>query len=105
MTHTSATKIKVNRWVTLLDTFSGVMPYRGQQRRFAMTNLPQHGQVIVFDRLPAGSYCRPGEAYRVDRPTIRGKVSKDFRFVSIATGSSSYSRPALVAEAAWHAAA
>jgi len=63
-----------------------------------MTNhLPQNGQVIIFTSAPAGSYVTAGEAYRVDRPKNKG----DFRFVSVARGSSTYDRPYAVARAEW----
>jgi hypothetical protein len=64
-----------------------------------MTNqLPQNGQVIIFTVTPIGSYTRAGEAYRVEH---NGKKSHDFRFVSVARGSSTYDRPHAVARAEW----
>ncbi len=65
-----------------------------------MTNFPQHGQIITFQVTPAGSYCRTGEVYRVERPKNKG----EFRFVSVARGSSTYDRPWAVARAQWQAA-
>jgi hypothetical protein len=61
---------------------------------------PQHGQIITFTRVPPGSYCDTGEAYRVDRPRDRG----DFRFVNIETGASTYDRPWAVKMSEWEAA-
>lgn len=51
--------------------------------------MPQHGQVITFSKVPAGSYCSVGVRYRVDRPNGRGA----FRFVNAQTGSSTYDQP------------
>lgn len=59
--------------------------------------LPQNGHVVIFLRVPAGSWCSAGESYRVDRPDDKG----DFRFVSVARGSSTYDRPWAVAKAEW----
>lgn len=61
---------------------------------------PQHGQTIVFSKIPAGSYCSAGVAYRVERPKNQG----DFRFVNIERGSSTYDRPWAVKCAVWEAA-
>ena len=67
-----------------------------------MTNqLPQNGQVIIFTIVPAGSYLTAGEAYRVEH---NGKKGHDFRFVSVARGSSTYDRPPAVARAEWQVA-
>lgn len=65
-----------------------------------MTNLPLDGQTITFTSPAPGSYCRPGDVYRVDRPKNKG----DFRFVSVERGSSTYDRPYMVARAIWQAA-
>ena len=64
-----------------------------------MTNqLPQNGQTIIFISTPAGSYLTAGEAYRVEH---NGKKGHDFRFVSVARGSSTYDRPHAVARSEW----
>lgn len=63
------------------------------------TNVPQHGQTVVFASVPPGSYCRAGEPYRVDRPNGRG----DYRFVSVDRGSSTYDRPWAVSRSVWQA--
>lgn len=62
--------------------------------------MPQHGQTIVFAKVPVGSYCSPGVAYRVDRPKAKGA----FRFERVATGSSTYDQPWAVAQSEWTAA-
>jgi len=66
--------------------------------------LPPDGAVIVFDRAPLGSYCRTGEAYRVEWVSGRKKSPRpyDLRFESIETGCATYDRPYVVADAAWH---
>lgn len=71
------------------------------------TQLPNNGDVITFSKAPAGSYCRTGEAYRVERSIDRRtrKPSGDFRFVSVTRGSSTYDRPWAVKMAEWSAAA
>jgi hypothetical protein len=61
---------------------------------------PAHNQVVVFKKVPAGSYCSPGVAYRVDRPRDKG----DFRFVNVEGGGSTYDRPWAVRCAEWSAA-
>ena len=49
-----------------------------------MTNqLPQNGQTIIFTVIPAGSYTKAGETYRV---VHNGKKGHDYRFVSIQSG-------------------
>ncbi len=58
---------------------------------------PAHGQVVVFTKVPAGSYCSPGVAYRVDRPKGKGA----FRFERVEGGSSTYDQPWAVACAKW----
>jgi hypothetical protein len=63
-----------------------------------MPNLPKNGQIIIFTKVPPGSYCRAGEAYRVEH---NGKKGHDFRFVSVDRGSSTYDRPHMVACAQW----
>ncbi|XUM19780.1 hypothetical protein ACRAVF_19125 [Bradyrhizobium oligotrophicum S58] len=60
--------------------------------------LPTSGQTIIFSVVPQGSYCRPGEAYRVEH---NGKRGHDFRFVRVDGGSSTCGRPHLVARAKW----
>lgn len=59
--------------------------------------MPTHGQIIVFTKVPAGSYCTPGVAYRVDRPKARGA----YRFERVGVGSSTYDQPWAVAQAEW----
>lgn len=59
--------------------------------------LPQHGDTIIFSRVPTASYCSEGVAYRVDRPANTG----DFRFVNVERGSSTSDRPWAVRAAAW----
>ena len=67
-----------------------------------MTNqLPQNGQIVTFTVVPTGSYLTAGEAYRVEH---NGKKGHDFRFVSVARGSSTYDRPHAVARAEWQVA-
>jgi hypothetical protein len=61
------------------------------------TQLPRNGQIIVFSKVPVGSWATAGEAYAVDRPNNKG----DFRFVSVVRGSSTYDRPWTVAKAQW----
>lgn len=62
---------------------------------------PKHGQTVVFSKVPPGSYCSAGVAYRVDRAKDKG----DFRFERIATGSATYDRPWAVAMSVWSEAA
>ncbi len=61
---------------------------------------PAHGQTIVFSKAPAGSYCSPGVAYKVDRPGNKGR----FRFERVEGGSSTYDAPWVVARAEWRVA-
>lgn len=61
-----------------------------------MTNLPENGQTIRFSKVPAGSYCTAGVAYRVER-----HKGGDFRFVNVEKGSSTYDRPWAVLRAKW----
>jgi hypothetical protein len=63
----------------------------------AMTNLPVHGQIIRFSKVPQGSYCSQNTDYRVERPRNKG----DFTFVRVSTGSSTFDRPWAVARAEW----
>ena len=65
------------------------------------TNFPQHGQLIVFSKVPAGSYCTAGVTYRVDRRGDKG----DFRFENVERGSATFDRPWAVRQAEWRAAA
>ena len=58
---------------------------------------PAHNDIIIFDKVPPGSYVTAGESYRVDRPGNRG----DFRFESVTRGSATYDRPWAVKMAAW----
>lgn len=67
----------------------------------APTTFPDHGAVVVFAKVPAGSYCSEGVRYRVERPTGRGA----FRFVNVERGSSTYDQPYAVAVARWAEAA
>jgi hypothetical protein len=62
--------------------------------------MPQNGQIIVFTVPPAGSYLSAGEAYKVDMP----KGAREFRFVSVARGSSAYAKAYTVAAAQWQVA-
>lgn len=62
--------------------------------------MPKNGQIITFSVVPTGSYLSAGEAYRVDMP----KGAREFRFVSIARGSSAYAKPYTVANAQWQVA-
>lgn len=63
-----------------------------------MTNqLPQDGQTIVFYTIPPGAWLSAGEPYTVDMP----KGAREFRFVSVARGSSAYAKPYTVAKADW----
>ena len=61
---------------------------------------PAHGQIIVFRKVPAGSYCSTGVAYRVDRPNAKGR----FRFERVEGGSSTYDPDWAVARAEWRVA-
>lgn len=61
------------------------------------TQMPKHGQVVVFTKVPCGSYCTAGVRYRVDRPRDKG----DFRFENVERGSSTYDRPWAVKMAEW----
>ena len=54
-----------------------------------MNTTPQHGQVVTFSKVPAGSYCTPGVAYRVDRKGNKGA----YRFENVARGSATYDQP------------
>lgn len=63
-----------------------------------MTNqVPQHGQTVVFSKVPAGSYCSVGVAYRVDRKGNKGT----YRFENVARGSATYDQPYAVKSAQW----
>jgi len=62
-----------------------------------MTIFPKHGQTVVFSKVPAGSYCTAGMAYKVDRPGNKG----DFRFENVARGSATYDRHWAVKSAVW----
>lgn len=73
----------------------------GQEMAQAATQVPQNGQVVVFTVVPTGSYCRAGEAYRVEH---NGKNGHDYRFVSVVRGSSTYDRPWAVARSQWQVA-
>lgn len=68
-----------------------------------MTKLPQPDQVVRFSKVPAGSYCTAGVAYRVERSVDRRtkKPRGDFRFVNVETGSATFDRPWAVALAEW----
>lgn len=61
-------------------------------------NFPKHGQVITFTKVPPGSYCSVGVAYRVDRPKDKG----DFRFENVARGSATHDRPWAVKMSEWN---
>lgn len=61
-----------------------------------MSRSPQHGQTVVFSAVPPGSYCQPGERYRVEKR----KQDSDFRFVGD-NGASTYDRPWAVAMSVW----
>lgn len=65
------------------------------------TSTPHHGQTVVFSKVPAGSYCSPGVAYRVDRKGNKGT----FRFENVARGSATYDQPYAVKSAVWAEAA
>lgn len=58
---------------------------------------PKHGQVVVFSKVPACSYCTAGVRYRVDRPGDKG----DFRFENVERGSATYDRPWAVKSSVW----
>lgn len=58
---------------------------------------PTNGQIITFTKVPPGSYCQVGVAYRVDRPNDRG----DYRFERVESGSATIDRPWAVAMAKW----
>lgn len=58
---------------------------------------PRHGQIIVFTKVPAGSYCSEGTPYRVDRPKAKGA----YRFENVAQGSATFDQPWAVACAKW----
>lgn len=64
-----------------------------------VANHPKHGQTVVFSKVPPGSYCSAGVAYRVDRHGDKG----DFRFVNVERGSSTVDRPWAVGMSAWQA--
>jgi hypothetical protein len=59
---------------------------------------PQHGQIIVFSKVPPGSYCTAGVAYRVDRPKNKGRY---YRFENVAQGSATTDAAWAVAQASW----
>lgn len=57
--------------------------------------MPQHGSTIIFSKIPAGSYCSAGIAYRVTKGT------KSYRFDRV-DGSSGTSDPAwAVKQSVW----
>ncbi|EJL33246.1 hypothetical protein PMI01_02208 [Caulobacter sp. AP07] len=65
------------------------------------TSTPKHGQTVVFSKVPAGSYCSTGVAYRVDRKDNKGA----FRFENVERGSATYDQPWAVKSAQWEIAA
>ena len=65
--------------------------------RPTQVEMPKHGQVVTFSKVPAGSYCSPGVAYRVDRRGNKGA----YRFENVARGSATYDQPWAVKSAVW----
>jgi hypothetical protein len=63
-----------------------------------MTNLPQNGQIIFFTAIPTASYTQTGEAYRVEHK------GRDYRFVSVERGCSTYDPQWAVARSQWQVA-
>lgn len=63
--------------------------------------LPRDGQTIIFSVVPPMSYATPGIRYRVSR----GPKDRDFHLTNVATGSSTYERPAAMAASSWAEAA
>lgn len=61
------------------------------------TEFPQHGQTIIFSKVPAGSYCSTDTAYRVDRPKNKGA----FRFENVARGSATHDQAWAMRSAEW----
>jgi hypothetical protein len=61
------------------------------------TPLPKHGQTIIFERVPAGSYCRPNKPYRVEHSDNKGH----FRFVNDRNGIGTFDEPWAVAHSTW----
>lgn len=72
------------------------------------TQLPQHGQIIVFTKVPTASYCHTDEAYRVVRGTVTRKGKKfpsDYiKFERVDGGSSTIDRAWAVARSEWRVA-
>lgn len=62
---------------------------------------PKHGHVVVFSKVPAGSYCTAGVRYRVDRRNDKGP----FRFENVERGSATFDQPWAVKSAKWSEAA
>lgn len=60
--------------------------------------LPATGQTIIFDKVPAGSYCTAGVAYQVTAPRRPGG---DFHFVRADGSSGTYDRAWAVRAAKW----
>jgi hypothetical protein len=63
-----------------------------------MTGLPPHGAVIVFDRVPNGSYAFAGVPYSVQRPSKRS----DVYLRNTITGAGTMDRPWSYRDATWH---
>jgi hypothetical protein len=70
--------------------------------------IPAHGQVIIFTKVPTCSYCSTGEAYRVTRGTVtkKGKrVPSDYFHFDRVNGAGSTSDKAwAVAQSEWRVA-
>jgi hypothetical protein len=62
-----------------------------------MPNLPAHGAIVVFNRVPRGSYAAPGEAYRVEHRSPRA----DVYLTSLRTGAGTMDRPWTYRDASW----
>lgn len=63
----------------------------------ATRTMPMHGDVIIFSKVPAGSWCSAGVPYRVDRPNNKGW----FRFENVARGSATIDPAWAVRQAVW----
>lgn len=64
-----------------------------------MRNVPDHGQTIIFDRKPAGSYCTEGEAYLVTHYGSKKNPTIDLQ--SVDRGSHTQEKPYAFARSAW----
>lgn len=59
--------------------------------------MPNHNQVISFDRAPRGSFAQPGARYRVDTAWDRFLT----RLIDVQSGRTIYESPRALARAAF----